>query len=41
MLILIAMCVSLIKELRRESFDSTPPSRVHHAVQHADRFPDQ
>lgn len=41
MLILIAMCVSLIKELRRESFDSTLPSRVRRAVQHADRFPDQ
>ncbi len=41
MLILIAMCVSLMKELRKESFDSTLPSRVRRAVQHADRFPDK
>jgi glycine betaine transporter len=40
MLILIGMCYSLIKELRTESFESTLPGRVRHAVQHADRYPD-
>ncbi len=41
MLILIGMCFSLMKALRQESFDSTLPSRVRRAVQHADKFPDQ
>lgn len=40
MLILIGMCVSLMKALRQETFDSTLPSRVRAAVRHADRFPD-
>ncbi len=40
MLILIGMCVSLWMELRKETFDSTLPGRVRHAVRHADRFPD-
>ena len=40
MLILIAMCVSLLKALRQESFDSTLYPRVRRAVQHADRHPD-
>ena len=31
---------SLMKELRRETFDSTLPPRVRRAVLHADRFPD-
>ncbi len=41
MLILIGMCFSLMKALREENFDSTLPSRVRRAVQHADKFPDQ
>ncbi len=41
MLILIGMCFSLMKALRQESFDSTLPSRVRRAVQHADKFPDK
>jgi choline/carnitine/betaine transport len=40
MLILIGMCVSLLKSLRHETFESTLPSRVRRAVQHADRYPD-
>jgi glycine betaine transporter len=40
MLILIGMCVSLMKALREESFDSTLPTRVRSAVTHADRYPD-
>ena len=41
MLILIGMCFSLMKALRQENFDSTLPSRVRRAVQHADQFPDK
>jgi choline-glycine betaine transporter len=40
MLILIGMCVSLMKELRHERFESTLPARVRRAVEHAQRFPD-
>ncbi|WP_109510223.1 BCCT family transporter [Nocardioides speluncae] len=40
MLILIGMCVSLIIELRKESFESTLPGRVRRAVEHADRYPE-
>ncbi|MFC7495646.1 MULTISPECIES: BCCT family transporter [unclassified Nocardioides] len=40
MLVLIGMCASLWRELRRESFDATLPSRVRRAVEHADRFPE-
>ncbi len=39
MLILIGMCVSLMKSLRHETFESTLPSRVRRAVEHAQRFP--
>jgi choline/carnitine/betaine transport len=40
MLILIGMCVSLLKSLREETFESTLPSRVRRAVEHSQRFPD-
>jgi choline/carnitine/betaine transport len=40
MLILIGMCVSLMKALRQERFESTLPSRVRRAVVHAQRYPD-
>jgi glycine betaine transporter len=40
MLVLIGMCVSLLKALREETFDSTLPPRVRRAVEHAQRFPD-
>ncbi len=40
MLVLIGMCVSLMKALRAEPFESTLPSRVRRAVEHANRFPD-
>jgi choline-glycine betaine transporter len=40
MLILIAMCVSLLKALRQEEFESTLYPRVRRAVIHAERFPD-
>ena len=40
MLILIGMCVSLVKALREETFESTLPSRVRRAVEHSQRFPD-
>ena len=40
MLIIVAMCVSLMKSLRAEPYESTLPSRVRRAVQHAQRFPD-
>ncbi len=40
MLILIGMCWSLLRSLRQETFESTLPSRVRRAVQHADRYPD-
>ncbi|CUR56248.1 Glycine betaine transporter [metagenome] len=41
MLILIAMCFSLLKELRKEPFEATLPGKVRRAVTHAERFPDQ
>jgi choline/carnitine/betaine transport len=40
MLILIGMCFSLMKSLRLETFESTLPSRVRRAVEHASRYPD-
>jgi choline-glycine betaine transporter len=40
MLILIAMCVSLLKALRQEDFDSTLYPRVRRAVLHAQQYPD-
>ncbi len=40
MLILIGMCVSLMKSLRQETFESTLTPRVRRAVEHAQRFPD-
>ena len=35
MLVICAMCVSLMKALRAEPFESTLPPRVRRAVQHA------
>ncbi len=40
MLVLIGMCVALVMELRKETFDSTLPPRVRRAVEHAQKFPD-
>jgi len=40
MLILIGMCVSLMKALREETFESTLPPRVRRAVEHAQKYPD-
>ncbi len=40
MLILIGMCVSLMKALREEPFESTMPGRVRRAITHAEKFPD-
>jgi glycine betaine transporter len=40
MLILIGMCVSLVKSLREEQFESTMETRTRKAWQHAQRFPD-
>jgi glycine betaine transporter len=40
MLILIGMCWSLLRSLRHETFESTLPSRVRRAVEHAQRYPD-
>lgn len=40
MLVLIGMCGSLMKSLRQETFESTLPSRVRRAVEHANRYPD-
>jgi glycine betaine transporter len=40
MLVLMGMCLSLLKSLRQESFESTLPGRVRRAVEHAQRFPD-
>jgi glycine betaine transporter len=37
MLVLIAMCVSTLKSLREEPYESTLPPRVRRAVQHAQR----
>jgi glycine betaine transporter len=38
MLVLIGMCVSLIKSLRAEPYESTLPPRVRRAVLHAQKF---
>ena len=38
MLIIVAMCVSLMKSLRAEPYESTLPSRVRRAVLHAQRY---
>ncbi len=38
MLIIVAMCVSLMKSLRAEPFESTLPSRVRRAVLHAQKY---
>jgi choline-glycine betaine transporter len=40
MLVLIGMCWSLLRSLREETFESTLPSRVRRAVQHAEKYPD-
>lgn len=40
MLILIGMCVSLVKALRQEDYDSTLHLRIRRAVEHAQRYPD-
>ena len=40
LLILIGLCVSLLKALRRESFEATLRPKVRRAVVHAERFPD-
>ena len=40
MLVLIGMCWSLLKSLREETFESTLPSRVRRAVEHAQKYPD-
>jgi choline-glycine betaine transporter len=37
MLVIIAMCVSLLKALRAEPYESTLPSRLRRAVQHVQR----
>ncbi len=38
MLVLIGMCVSLMMELRKETFESTLPAAVRRAVEHADQL---
>jgi choline-glycine betaine transporter len=38
MLIICAMCVSLMKALREEPYESTLPSRVRKAVLHAQKY---
>jgi glycine betaine transporter len=38
MLIIVAMCVSLVKSLRAEPYESTLPPRVRRAVLHAQKF---
>ncbi len=38
MLVICAMCVSLMKSLRAEPYESTLPSRVRKAVLHAQRY---
>ncbi|QBR92820.1 BCCT family transporter [Nocardioides euryhalodurans] len=40
MLILIGMCVSLMRSLREESYESTMPMRNRRAWEHSRRFPD-
>ena len=41
MLVIIAMCVSLLKALRAEPYESTLPSRLRRAVQHVQRHDKQ
>ena len=38
MLIIVAMCVSLMKSLRAEPYESTLPTRVRRAVLHAQKY---
>jgi glycine betaine transporter len=38
MLVIVAMCVSLMKALREEPYEATLPSRVRRAVLHAQRY---
>lgn len=38
MLIIVAMCVSLVKSLRAEPYESTLPARVRRAVLHAQKY---
>jgi choline-glycine betaine transporter len=38
MLVIVAMCVSLMKSLREEPYESTLPSRVRRAVLHAQKY---
>jgi glycine betaine transporter len=38
MLVIVAMCVSLMKSLRTEPYESTLPSRVRRAVLHAQKY---
>ena len=38
MLVLIGMCVSLVKSLRAETYESTLPPRVRRAVLHAQKY---
>lgn len=40
-LVLIGMCVSLMKALREETFESTLPSRVRRAVEYAEKHRDE
>lgn len=40
MLVLLALCVSLMRSLRQENFESTLRPRVRRAVIHAEQFPD-
>ncbi len=40
MLILVGMCVSLMKALREEQYESTMESRSRRAWQHAQKYPD-
>jgi len=41
MLVLIGMCVSLLKALRQETFESTLPARVRRAVEYTERHHDE
>src|SRR3954454_20857590 len=41
MLVIIAMCVSLLKALRAEPYESTLPSRIRGAVQYVQRHDQQ
>ena len=40
MLVLLALCFSLMKALKEEDVDSTLGPRVRGAVRHADRYPE-